>query len=191
MTAVSVTKRVVLAFAFVSLLTGATISTGVPQPLPYTLQEIARSLPAPMPITREAVEVFLHTPLRHLRDTPSMRLYDVATPLMTRDGYIIKEIDVREAKSGSEGWRTDGRNFIALHLTFAATPCASVNLLQQLLDLPRSPTDLTGPEPGDFVIFGRYTSWGRYSSTPGMRSRIAWWIWAPALTHLRRTNPER
>lgn len=136
------------------------MSTDVPQPLTYTLQELARFLPAPMPTTREVVQTFLHTTLRHLRDTPSMRLYDIATPLMTRDGYIIEEVDVREAKSGSKGWHADEHNLIALHLTFANTPCVSVDLLQQLLELPRLPTDLTGPEPGDYVVFGRYTSWG-------------------------------
>jgi hypothetical protein len=80
--------------------------------------------------------------------------------LITRDGYVIKRIDARENPPGAHDWRADGHNVFALTLTFANTPCAPVDLLQRLLDLPRFPTDLTGPEPGDYVIFSRYTSWG-------------------------------
>ena len=163
MTVVLVTKRVVLALTLVLLLTGATMSTDAPQSLPYTLQELALALPTHMPTTKDVVQAFLHTTLRHLRDTPSMRLYDIATPLVTRDGYIIEEVDVREAMSQSNFWRTDERKIFAISLEFGSTPCVSAERLRQILDLPPTPSYVTGPEPGDVAVYGRDTAWGGYA----------------------------
>jgi hypothetical protein len=163
MTVASVTKRAVLALAFAPLLTGAAMSTDAPQPLPYTLQEWALALPEPMPTTREAVQAFLNTSLRHQRDTPSMRLYDIAVPLITRDGYVIEQVDVREAMPRSNHWRADGHNLFALGLEFAATPCVPAGPLRQMFDLPRFPTSLSGPLPNDVAGFGRTTERGDVS----------------------------
>ncbi|QRN52361.1 hypothetical protein [Dyella caseinilytica] len=136
------------------------MSADVPQPLPYTLQELARSLPAPMPTTKEVVQAFLRTSL-HLRQADEyMREYNIATPLITRDGYIIKRVYARENPPGANGWRTDDKNFFALDLTFASTPCVPVESLRQILNLPQRPIDITGPEPGNYIVFGRYQAWG-------------------------------
>ncbi|GFZ89430.1 hypothetical protein [Dyella caseinilytica] len=164
MTSILATKhRLRALFTSVPLLIGATMPAVTPHLLPYTLLELARALPTPMPISRENVETFLHTPLRIHQSDEYMRLYDIANPLITRDGYIIKRVDVREAMPKSNYWRTDERKIFAMSLEFGATPCVPAERLREILDLPSAPSYVTGPEAGDIAVFGRDTAWGGYA----------------------------
>lgn len=92
-----------------------------------------------------------------------MRLYDMAAPLITRDGYVIEQVDVREALPKSNFWRTDERIIFAISLEFGSTPCVPAERLIQILDLSPRPSYVTGPEPGDIAVFGRDTTWGGYA----------------------------